>query len=56
MNKKIITNQKGVLSNRGYKIVTNVLWIVAIISMVGLGVAIYQLKVLTKEIRTELSK
>ena len=54
--KGVITNQKGVLSNKGYKIITNVLWIVAIGSMIGLGVAIYQLKVLTKEIRTELSK
>lgn len=54
--KGIITNQKGILTNKGYKIITNILWIVAMISMVGLGIAIYQLKVLTKEIRTELSK
>ena len=49
-------SKKGILTNKGYKIITNVLWVVAIVSCIVMGIAIWELKVLTNELRTELSK
>jgi uncharacterized membrane protein len=37
------------LSNRGYKIIEGVLWVLAIVGMIGLLCAVYELKGLTKD-------
>lgn len=52
MNKRIVVNNKGVLSNKGYKIITNVLWVLAIVSMVGLLIGIKELSKDVKELKS----
>ena len=54
MNKGIVVRNKGVLSNTGYKIITNVLWICAIGSMVGLFIVAKELRNEVKNIKREL--
>ena len=54
MNKRIVVNNKGVLSNRGYKIITNVLWIVAIGLMIGVLILTKELSSEVKDIKREL--
>lgn len=45
---------KGILTNKGYKIITNVLWIVAVMSMIGLSIATKILSNEVKDIKREL--
>lgn len=40
---------KGILTNKGYKIITNVLWVLAIVSMIGL-------LIITKELSSEVKE
>lgn len=54
MNKGVIANNKGILSNKGFNIITNVLWILAIVSMVGLLVVARELRREVKDIKTQL--
>ena len=54
MNKGIVVRNKGVLSNTGYKIITNVLWICAIGSMLGLFIVTRELRNEVKDIKREL--
>jgi uncharacterized membrane protein len=37
------------ISNRGYKIINTILWVIAIVGMIGLLCAVYELKRLTKD-------
>jgi uncharacterized membrane protein len=37
------------LSNRGYKVINTILWVIAIVGMIGLLCALYELKGLTKD-------
>lgn len=45
---------KGILTNKGYKIITNVLWIVAVLSMIGLLIVTKELSSEVKDIKKEL--
>lgn len=54
MNKGIVVRNKGVLSNKGYKIITNVLWICAIVSMLSLVIIARELRTEVKDIKREL--
>ena len=40
---------KGYISNRGYKIINTTLWVLAIVGMIGLLIAVWELKGLTKD-------
>jgi hypothetical protein len=42
---------KGILTNKGYKIITNVLWIVALLGMIGLLIITKQLSSEVKELK-----
>ena len=37
------------LSNRGYEVINTILWVLAIVSMLGLLCAVYELKKVTKD-------
>lgn len=54
--KRIVANQKGILTNKGFEIITNVLWVLAIVSMIGLLIGIKELSKDVKDIRNELIK
>ena len=54
MNKGIVVRNKGVLNNTGYKIITNVLWICAIVSMLSLVIIARELRTEVKDIKREL--
>lgn len=43
---------KGILTNKGYKIITNVLWVVALLGMIGLYIATKQLSSEVKELKS----
>lgn len=51
---KVNSNNKGVLSNKGYERITTILWIVAIVGMVGLLIATKILSNEVKDIKREL--
>jgi hypothetical protein len=40
---------KGYISNRGYKVINTILWVIAIAGMLGLLCALHELKGLTKD-------
>jgi hypothetical protein len=48
MKKEVVTN------NKGYKTITNVLWVVAVLSMMGLLIATNELSKEVKDIKREL--
>ena len=54
MNKGIVVRNKGILNNTGYKIITNVLWICAIVSMLSLIIIARELRTEVKDIKREL--
>ena len=54
MNKGIVINNKGVLSNKAFERITNVLWICAIGSMLGLFIVARELRKEVKDIKREL--
>jgi uncharacterized membrane protein len=37
------------LSNKGYEVINTILWVLAIVGMLGLLCALYELKVVTKD-------
>jgi hypothetical protein len=39
------------LSNKGFKIVEGIIWTLAVVGMIGLLCALYELKGITKEVR-----
>ena len=39
------------LSNKGFKIVEGIIWTLAVVGMLGLLIALYELKGITKEVR-----
>jgi predicted ferric reductase len=39
------------LSNKGYELINAILWVIAIVGMIGLLCAVYELKGITKEVR-----
>ena len=43
---------KGILTNRGYKIITNILWVVAVLGMIGLYIATKELSKEVKELKS----
>jgi hypothetical protein len=43
-----------VLSNKGFEIITNILWVLAIVSMIGLLIVVKELSTDVKDIRKEL--
>ena len=45
---------KGILTNKGFEIITNILWVLAIVSMIGLLIVVKELSTDVKDIRKEL--
>lgn len=56
MNKGVVSNNKGIMNNETHEIITNVLWIVAIVGMVGLLIMVNELKNEVHNIRYELTQ
>lgn len=54
MKKGVVANPKGVLSNKGYKIINWILWIVALSSWIGLLIFTHKLKEDMKDIKTHI--
>ena len=54
MNKGVVANNKGILSNKGFERITNLLWICAIGSMLGLFIVARELRREVKEVKEEL--
>lgn len=52
MKKGIVVNNKGILTNKGFEIITNVLWVLAIVSMIGLLIGIKELSKDVKELKS----
>jgi hypothetical protein len=46
--------KKGILTNKGFEIITNILWVLAIVSMIGLLIVVKELSTDVKDIRKEL--
>ena len=45
---------KGIITNKGYKRITNVLWIIAVLGMIGLLILTNQLSKDVKELKHSL--
>ena len=45
---------KGVMSNKGFERITNILWVCAIISMIGVLIVAKELRKEVKDIKREL--
>lgn len=43
---------KGILTNKGFEIITNILWVLAIVSMVGLLIVVKELSTDVKELKS----
>ena len=54
MNKGVVINNKGVLSNKGFERITNLLWVLAIMSMLGVLIVAKELRGEVKDIKREL--
>ena len=54
MRKGVVANPKGVMSNKGFERITNLLWICAIMSMMGVLIVAKELRKEVKDIKREL--
>lgn len=43
---------KGILTNKGFEIITNILWVLAIVSMIGLLIVVKELSTDVKELKS----
>ena len=54
MKKGVVANNKGVLSNKAFERITNILWVCAIMSMMGVLIVAKELRKEVKDIKREL--